>query len=57
MALAHGVVDGMKADHAAVPAALRLAQAEQTDIVGQRVVIGVVVVEADLDVGLVRANA
>src|SRR5271166_4513648 len=56
MALTHSVVDGMKADDAAMPAALRLAQAEQTDIFGRPVVIGVVVVEADLDVGLVRAD-
>ena len=47
---------GVKADHAAVAAAHRLAQAEQTDIVGRRVVIGVVVVKADLDVGLVRPH-
>src|SRR3984893_13020432 len=56
MALPHGIADVMKADDPAVPAALRLTQAEQTDIVGRRVVIGVVVVKADLDVGLVRAD-
>jgi len=56
MALPHSIVDSMKADDAAVPAALRPAQAEQTDIVGRRVVVGIVVVEADLDVGLVRAD-
>src|SRR5438105_9814105 len=33
-ALPHGIVDGMKADDPAVPAALRLTQAEQTDIIG-----------------------
>src|SRR5438270_6728318 len=57
MALKHGIVNGMKADDAAMPAALRPAQAEQTDIVGRRVVIGVVVVKTDLDVGLVGPNA
>src|ERR1700730_4805522 len=56
MALPHGIADGMEADARSVPAALRLTQAEQTDIVGRRVVIGVVVVKADLDVGLVRAD-
>src|SRR5205823_6229734 len=33
MAMSHGIVDGMKADHAAVPAALRLTQAEQPDVI------------------------
>src|SRR5580693_9450818 len=44
--LPQGIVDCVKADHATVPAALCLAQTEQPDIVGRRVVIGVVVVKA-----------
>src|SRR6266404_2041986 len=47
----------MKAEDTAVAAAHRPAQAEQADIVGRGVVIGVVVVKADLDVGLVRPHA
>src|SRR6201993_1868934 len=57
MTLPQGIVDGMKADDAAEPAALRLTQAEQTDIVGRGLVIGVVVVKPDFAIGLVGANA
>src|ERR1700751_258086 len=56
MALPHVMVDGMKTDEAAVPAALRPAQAQQTDIVGRGVVVGVVVVKADFGIGLVGAD-
>src|SRR6516162_4686234 len=56
VALSQNIVHGLKADDATVPAALGPAQAQQTDIIGRNVVIRVVDVEANLDVGLVRAN-
>src|SRR5204863_3367681 len=56
MALPHGIVDAVKADHAAMAAALRLTQTEQPDVIGRRVVIGVVVVKADFGIGLVGAD-
>ncbi len=51
------IVHAVKAQHPAVAAAHRPAHAEEADIVGWGIVIGVVVVKADFDVGLIRAHS
>ena len=57
MPLLQGVVDGRDAHHLADAALHRRMQAEQADELGRRLVVGIVVVEAQVDVGDGRPDA